>query len=234
MSNDHQIFPHGDLRQLAAGLWQVTGSLKLPLPRNMTAYRLPSGGLLLHSVVALDDARMEALESLGRPEVMVVPHPYHIMDTAFFKERYPDLRVFADAHAKRRMEKQFDGRAPVDGTIAEGLDDLGVRHRAVPGMKYDEVTLDLELEEGGRALVFTDIFTAFEPKTIADRLTAAPRGGVGLARMVRWRQVNDRSAVRGYFNELAELDDIRWLLTSHGDALSQDCAETLRRSARFA
>ena len=68
MSWSEHVLPHGELTSLAEGLWQVTGSLKnQPLPRNMVVWRMPDGGLLLHSVVALDDAGMHALEALGTP-----------------------------------------------------------------------------------------------------------------------------------------------------------------------
>jgi hypothetical protein len=67
---DHKIFPHGELREVAANLWQLRGSLPFPLPRNMTVHRLPDGELLLHSVVALDDDGMKKLESLGKPAWM--------------------------------------------------------------------------------------------------------------------------------------------------------------------
>lgn len=36
------VQPHGEMIQIGAGLWQVTGTLKRsPLPRNMVVWRTP-------------------------------------------------------------------------------------------------------------------------------------------------------------------------------------------------
>ena len=231
----HRLFPHGEIKTLADGLWQVRGSLPLPLPRNMTIYRLSDGRLLLYSVVALNDDGMRTLEQLGEPAVMVVPHVGHLMDAAFYKERYPKLQVVAHKPPARRLEKEYAGRVPVDSTPDEALPALGIRFRYAPGMKWacTELNLDLDIDNG-RALLFTDIFTATPPKKIGERLLVAPKGGIGLARVVRFRQVEDRGAVRSYFTELSELPNLRWLLTCHGKPISEDCAGVLQHAARFA
>ena len=38
---------------------------------------------------------MQALEALGKPTVMVIPHRRHQMDAPFYKARYPKIRVLA-------------------------------------------------------------------------------------------------------------------------------------------
>jgi hypothetical protein len=234
MVTAHVVYPHGAIAPICDGLWQVQGSLPMPLTRNMTIYRLPNdGGLLLYSVVALNDDGMAALERLGRPTVLVVPHPFHIMDAAFYKQRYPELVVVAPVHAAKRLSKNFPGEISVDFSPDEGLARFHLEHRVVPGLKYTEIVLDLPVD-GGRALLFTDAFTATKPKGLVDRILSAPRGGVGLARMVRFRQVTDRKALRAFFNELAEIRDLRYLLTSHGHAITKNCSDVLRHAAKYA
>ena len=40
---ENHVLPHGELEQLAPGLWQVAGSLgRNPLPRNMQIWKAPS------------------------------------------------------------------------------------------------------------------------------------------------------------------------------------------------
>jgi len=51
----HEILPHGLPKQIAPELWQVRGSLPIPLSRNMTVVRMHDGGLLLHSVIAMNE-----------------------------------------------------------------------------------------------------------------------------------------------------------------------------------
>lgn len=36
---DHQVYPHGQLQQLADGVWRVKGRLPYPLHRNMVILR---------------------------------------------------------------------------------------------------------------------------------------------------------------------------------------------------
>ncbi len=222
---EHRIFPHGSLEPLAEGLWRVVGSLPVPLERNMFVYRLGGGGLLIYSAVALDDEGMAALEALGTPEVMVVPHTMHTMDARFYKERYPDLQVVASAVAGAAL----DG-VKVDATPEQVLAPLGVTVRPVPGAKCGEVALELPVE-GGRALVFTDIFGLTEGKPgLMMRALGAP-GGVGVARIVRFRQVTDKAAVRAFFEELASLPDLRVVAGCHGGYATEGCADVMRRAA---
>jgi hypothetical protein len=217
----HAIYPHGGLTELAPNLWQVEGTLPFPLKRNMTVYRLADGRLLLYSVVAMNDAGMAALEALGRPAVMVVPHPFHVMDAPFYKERYPELTVLAAPDAQAKM----GAKVKVDATPEEGLAPLGIRSRTVPGVRYAETVLDLELADGGRAMVVTDIILT-TPKGFLMRLLGPP-GGAGVARIVKFRQVTDRAKVAGFLRESAGIDALRLVAVAHGAPVVGDCRARL-------
>ena len=219
----HRIFPHGALEEIAPNIWQVEGSLPVPLKRNMTVHRLPNGELVIYSAVALHDEGMAALEALGRPAWLVVPHPLHTMDAPFYKDRYPDIRVIApeDATAKLRgMKVDFDPRT--------GLGELGLRHHVAPGMRYTEIVLDLDLADG-RTLVFTDLVTRRAPRLLLRLL--GPPGEMGLPRLVKFRQVTSRPAVRRFFEELADAPALQRILCSHGPPITSGCAEGLRAAA---
>src|SRR5437763_13381920 len=145
------IYPYSPLKLLAANLWQVRGTLANGLPRNMTVYRLSDGRLLLYSVVAMHDADMEALEKLGRPAVLIMPHDRHQMDAPFYKQRYPDLRVLAPQPRHARKVR-------IDGDLGE-LAALGIKAYVLPGTTYHEVVLELPVEVGtpGVALCTTEL-----------------------------------------------------------------------------
>ena len=98
------------------------------LPRNMTVYRLPDGGLLLYSVIAMHEEGLRALEALGTPAVMVMPHDRHQMDAPFYKRRYPKLRVLAPEPSSPR-------NVPVDGRLDE-LAAFGIHAYALPDTTY--------------------------------------------------------------------------------------------------
>jgi hypothetical protein len=221
---DHKIFPHRELCEIAPDLWQLQGALPFPLPRNMTVYRVPNGDLLLSSVVALDEAGMKKLEALGKPAWLLVPHPMHTMDAPFYKQRYPEIRVIAPEDAKREL-----GSVKVDHTPESGLGELGVRHHVADGMKYSEIVLDLEID-GGRALVFTDLVGEGRAPGLLMRVLGPP-GGSGVARIVRWRQVGDKPAVRSFLEKMAETPELKLVATGHTPPITSECGEFLRRAA---
>jgi hypothetical protein len=99
----HKIYPHGPPEAFGPNLWQVRGTLAIPLIRKMVVHRLADGTLLLHSVVAMNDEGMRALEELGRPSVMVVPHPMHAMDAPFYAARFPGMKVVAPKDIAEKM-----------------------------------------------------------------------------------------------------------------------------------
>jgi hypothetical protein len=220
------IYPYRPLESLAANLWQVAGTLANGLPRNMTVYRLPDGRLLLYSVVAMHAADLEALEKLGRPAIMVMPHDRHGMDAPFYKRRYPDLRVLAP-------DPRHPRKVPVDGDLAE-LAELGINAYVLPGTTYHEVVLELPVE-GGFALCTTELLGNLSGLPglmgVLLRVLGPPGGGLGVARVVRWREVSDRERVRAWLRSLAERVDLRMVLVGHGRPVTVDARAALRRAA---
>jgi hypothetical protein len=224
-----EIYPYHPLKSLAANLWQVEGTLANGLPRNMTVCRLPDGGLLLYSVVAMQAADMEALEKLGRPAIMVMPHDRHQMDAPFYKRRYPDLRILAP-------DPRHPRKVPVDGDLGE-LAALGINAYVLPGTTYHEVVLELPVQGAmpGIALCTTELLGNL-PKLpgvmgVLLRLLGPPGGGLGVARVVRWREVSDRKRVRAWLSALAERPDVRMVLVGHGSPVTDDPRAALRRAA---
>jgi hypothetical protein len=232
------IYPYHPLKSLAANLWQVEGSLASGLPRNMTVHRLPDGRLLLYSVVAMHPADMETLEKLGRPAILVMPHDRHQMDAPFYKRRYPDLRVLAP-------DPRHPRKVPVDGDLGE-LGALGINAYVLPGTTYHEAVLELPLEGGqggdagmsGIALCTTELLGNLAglsglPRLmrLVLRLIGPPGGGLGVARVVRWREVSDRERVRAWMNSLADRPELRMVLVGHGSPVTDDARAALRRAA---
>jgi hypothetical protein len=223
----HPIYPHGELAALADNLWQVQGSLKLPVPRNMTVLRASTGQLVLYSVVALHEAGMRSLEALGEPAVVVIPHRRHQMDAPFYKARYPRIRVLAPDPARVRG-------VSVDG----GLDELSafdVRSYVLPGNTYEDVVMDVPLAGGGgRALCVCETLGNVSMPgawSLIFRVLGPPGGGFGIARAVRLREIRGSAELRAWLGQQAERRDLRALLFGHGPALTQGIAEALRQAA---
>jgi hypothetical protein len=231
MAAPHRLYPHGKLEALAANLWQVRGSMSFPLPRNMTVYRLPDGTLLLYSVVAMDEDGMKALEALGRPSVMVIPHGYHRMDSGFYKQRYPDLKVACPADSKRRAEELCQR---VDGTPEEILTPLGIKVHPVHGVRRGEFAIEVDIP-GGKALVTNAVVGRRDPGEqlpLFVRLTGPPSGHrLGVARIFRLMMVRSKVEVRAWLHLMAENPALKIITASHAPAVTSDCAEALREAA---
>lgn len=239
MGTDWQsgVLPHGDLVQLAPNLWQVTGSLaSMPLPRNMVVWRGPDGGLVLHSVIALTDAGMAKLESLGKPKIMIVPNGGHREDAPRYKARYPDLKVVGPARSKAKIEEVIQ----LDALAEDALPALGWTIHDPMGMKPDGFELDYQvpLDGGGTALIVCDAIAEATPaigwKGKMLSVLGVPGGGVGLPRIVRFFFLKDRAKYKAFVRTLAELPDVKVVCLAHGGPIAANVASVLRDVAEKA
>ncbi|MEO8875122.1 MAG: hypothetical protein ABI461_06000 [Polyangiaceae bacterium] len=223
------IYPYEPPHQLAPNLWQIKGSLSVPvLPRYMTIYRLSDGTLLLYSVIAMHEEGMRELEKLGTPSVMIMPHDRHQMDAPFYKRRYPSLRVIAPDPSHTR-------NVTIDADLSE-LNTLGIRAYSLPGTTYHEAVLELPVE-GGIALCTTELLANMPKRGILGwlaKIVGPPGGGFGVNRVVRWREVRDRKKLRVWLTELADRVDIRLISFGHTPPLREHIADELGRAAERA
>jgi hypothetical protein len=68
------------MKQIADGFWYDTAPVRIvgaALSVNMVALRLPSGGLLIHSPLAMTPERRAGVEALGPIEHLVAPNLFH-------------------------------------------------------------------------------------------------------------------------------------------------------------
>ncbi len=228
-----KILPHGDLEPLAPGVWQVTGALPFPLKRNMTVARLLDGTLLLHSVIAMNDEGMAALDAQGAPSILIVPNAGHRMDAPFYKARYPNIRVVCPAGKRAKIEEVV----AVDATSEHALPPLGVRLHALDGFKLGELAYELDTS-GGKLLMITDALanTDVQPG-LGGWLTANLAGGVkgrlGVPRFIRWAFTSDREAARASVRKLAAIGGVAVVTVAHGKALTERCDEALAEAAAW-
>lgn len=225
----HQIYPHEGPERLAEGVWRVKGGLPFPMYRNMIVLRLPDGELLLHSVVAMDEAGMAALEALGKPAYLIVPSVGHQMDTAFYRDRFPGIQVLAAAALREAV------RGGITASVEEVLPRLGFILHPTPGTKAPEIVYEWMLPSGGRMLMVNDLFggpDAYDTRRftarLMQRLLGTPGNRFGLARIARMASVNDAGAVARFAHDLAETPDLKLITVSHGEPVRSDCAAALR------
>ncbi len=222
----HPRFPHGPWHPVTEGLWMVTGSQDLPIPRNMIVWRTAQDELVIYSGVALGDDAMAELEGWGTPRHLVVPHYFHVRDAAWFAHRYPQMDVYALPDAAGRLPEDLQARVrpPRDLTAC------GLQVEVVPGMKYGEVMLAIPVSDTW-ALVFTDVFSCGRAPQLVARWLGPPRG-LGVPRVVKFGQVGDKAAVKAFFRDLpGRYSPLRWVLSAHGEVFEGDGAEALALAA---
>ncbi|MBN8609800.1 MAG: hypothetical protein J0L92_04420 [Deltaproteobacteria bacterium] len=227
------VLPHGPLTHFDDDIATVQGDLSMPLghfPRRMTVVRLRDGGLVIFSAIALEDHEMRWLESWGRPAFLVVPNALHRIDAKAWKDRYPTLRVIAPAGARGKVEEVVH----VDDTQGS-FGDPSVRLVIVPGTREGEAALEVD-RSGGTTLVVNDVVWNLSHR---GGLSGWVLGAVGmthdtphLPRFVEKLSVHDARALADQLDAWAALPRLRRVLVSHGEEITTEPAEALRRIAR--
>jgi hypothetical protein len=216
----HEVFPHSGFQQLASDVWWLRGGQPAPLYRNMIVVRLAGGNLVLHSVVAIDDAALRELEAIGVPTYAIIPSRGHKRDIPFYKQRYPKLKALAPA----ADFKIIAAKVPVDASVEDILPRVGFKLHKLPGVKAPEFVYEFPLASGGKLLMSNDAFGSghhYDERRLLGRLVmrhlGAPEGRLGIARIFRWVMAKDVAALKHFAGELAKIPNLRWLTVSHGD-----------------
>jgi hypothetical protein len=236
------VLPHGEIEELAPNLWHVTGNLpsSTMVPREMVLYKLADGSLLIHSAIALNESGMAKLESLGVPNILIVPNRIHKLDARVYKQRYPKLLVVCPAAAKPYVEEVV----AVDGTAEKVLPAYGITCHEPVGIRPQELVYELSLSTG-KALVFTDILfnlnkSYFEQnlptgKYLFQWLGASAIGSsgfFGITGLGRQFFMTDRNAYRQWLEALADsIPDLQVISVAHGSPIVADCNYRLRQAA---
>jgi len=198
----------------------------------MHVWRSPSGGVLVHSAICLDEAGMKALDAVGSIEWIVVPCAMHRADARPYRERYPDAKLLCPSAARAKVEEVV----PVDDLCEEVLPTLGIEVMEPRGLKPFELHLVLPLEDGSKALLMTDALfnLGVSPPSGFGGLMLKWMGSVGplgMTRLGRWLLLKDRSKWRGYLDELAERGDLSLLCVAHGETVPGDVSTSLREAS---
>jgi len=204
----------------------------------MAIYRLPSQGasggeLVLHSVVALDGAGMAQLERLGRPAVMIVPSPFHRLDAAVYKKRYPEIRVVCPRAAIPKVGKALPVDAAAEDVLPHqyGIEVVQLTALRVPELGYvlplgvteaepqTEDTKNSGIKNiGQKALLVCDLLVNQKEGPWYMKYLGYVTGGdqPGMSFMFRNFFVTDKQQAKQYWERLASRDDLTAILMAHG------------------
>jgi hypothetical protein len=228
------VLDHGPLEQVADNLWRVTGALPgMSLRRTMTVVRRADGSLLLHSPIALDDARRHELEALGPIAVLVVPNAGHRLDAPAYKARYPQSVTFCPRGGRAKIAE----RVAVDGSYEDYADDGVLRFETLEGVGEQEGAMVVRSSDGV-TVVLNDVVMNMDTKRdplgyfFTTVMGSAP--GPRVSRLVRLVYVKDQPALRRHLERLAALPDLQRLIVSHEKLTSgPEAAAALRKAATY-
>jgi hypothetical protein len=202
----------------------------MDLPRRMTVVRLRDGGLVIWSAIALDEANMERLETLGRPAFLIVPGEHHRIDASSWKFRYPELQVVSAPGAREKTEDVV----PVDSTSPD-FGDPDVLFCAVPGTGEEEAAL-LVHRPNGSTLILNDLIGNIRDAGGFGGWVLRKMGLAGDAAQVPKATelliVEDKKALAAQMNHWASLPDLRRIIVSHGEIIEAEPAAVLRQLAQ--
>ncbi len=228
------MLPHGPIEQLAENLWSVEGSLKgMSLKRVMTIARCEDGSLVIHGAIAMDDARMKELESLGEPAYLVVPSQHHRLDAPAYKARYPALRVFAP----RGGRKAIEGVVAVDGAYQDFPGDNVVTLETLNGMKEREGAMVVRSPDGTTVVLNDAVFNMDTKKDVLGYLFTTIMGsapGPRVSRLAKLALVSEQAALRTDLERFAETPDLVRMIVAHEKvAHGEEARAALKQAATY-
>lgn len=228
------VLPHGPLEEIDPGILTVAGEIPLALgnfPRRMTVVRLSGGRTAIFSAIALAEAEMARIEALGRPAVLIVPNPAHRLDAHAWTQRYPDMLVVTPPGAREAVEEVV----PVDAT-SDILNDPDVRFIVVPGTDERESALTIT-RNGATTLVVNDIIGHVRHPHglgahVMARILRYGTSGPSIPRTAR-QHIKQPLALADQLRAWSRLPDLRQIVVSHGDVITETPSAALDRLANY-
>jgi hypothetical protein len=195
----------------------------------MTVVRLGDGGSLIWSAIALSEPAMEKIESFGAPRFMVVPNAGHRLDAHIYKARYPDLKVITPRGSRDAVTEavavdateDIVGDPDVDFITVRGTHEaesaLVVRRRSGVTLVTNDIIGHVTHPHGLGANVMAHLFDygVHEPS---------------VPRTVR-RYIKEPEALADQMRHWANLPDLRRIIVSHVDPITDRPREVLLRLA---
>jgi hypothetical protein len=224
------------LRALAPNLWVADRKFRngaLELPTRMTVIRLRDGGLVLHSVVALDQGLRAELDALGPGRAVIAPNRAHHLFAADYPTGYPDALLFAapglpEKRPDLKFAEELSDEAPelwrseLQQVVFRGvpiLNEVVFYHPATHTVLFTDLVFNVPK---GRFSGLTDLFFWM----------IGAEGRFGPHRLVRYLFVRNRAAARESAQRILQWDFDRVTLT-HGDVLERGGQEAVRRAFAF-
>jgi hypothetical protein len=188
--------------------------------------RRKNGEIWIHNAVALDDAAMSEIEAWGKPTVLLVPSGYHRIDPARFKERYPQLKIYAPKGSAQRVAE----KVAVDGTFDDLPQNDEVAIERIEGIRDAEAAVRVTSDDGVSLLLCDAVFNMKHRPGFSGLVLrmVGSSGGPKVTNIFRLAVLKDKEAFRESLKRLASIPNVKRVLVQHEDPLD---AATLRQVA---
>ena len=132
------------------------------------------------------------------------------------------------------IRNEVNEKVTVNDSVENTAGHLGIKYHNPRGFRPGELVYEFEIE-GGKTLVFCDLlFNLPHLEGITGWLLriAGSTGFFGTTRSGRIL-MKDKPAVKKLLLKLSETDNLKYVIVSHGDIVSEDCNCKLRQAASF-
>jgi hypothetical protein len=225
------VHPHQPLEKLSENVWRLEGDVpRTPLRRVMTVVRRLDGSLVVHNGIAVDPPTLAEMEALGPIAAIVVPSGYHRMDAPAFAARYPDAKVFCPSGSMASVRKVVR----VDGVYADFPNDARLRFEELDGAGGAE-GVGIIGDSDGCTLVFNDAIFNMPHVSgvmgfVLKHLTRSS-GGPRITALEVLLLLKDKRAFARHLERLASTENLRRIIVSHHETITEAPADVLRAVA---
>ncbi len=232
-----KVLQHDAMQQLADNLWSVEGDLpNMQLRRRMLIARMPSGDLVIHNAIALDDAGMAQLEALGRPAWLVVPNGWHRIDAPRFKARYPDLRVICPRDSRKRVSEVVQVDATYDEFPRTEPGSPTVWFEHFGGNKAMEGAMYVRSSDGVTVILGDSLFNLQHMTGLFGLIYGRLLGNAGGPKVTLISRMfllagGDKANFRAWMERTAAIPGLVRAIPGHGDVIGPDAAGALKAVA---
>jgi hypothetical protein len=235
--------PLETLKPFADEVWLADGpeigmsylGLTIPFPTRMTAVRLPSGDLWVHSPIAWSDRIAASLADLGRVRHLVAPNTLHYWYLPDWRDRFPEARTYGAPGLARTAKRHL----VLDETLGDEAPEAweGAFDQCVAsGSLLTEVDF---LHRATRTLVITDLIENFEPRRVRNPFLRWLMQVTGAADPDGKAPIDMQLSFIGRRSELRKAAErmLGWapekIILSHGRCYDTNGAAELKRAFRW-
>jgi hypothetical protein len=180
--------------------------------------------------VALDEGAMAEIEAWGRPAILLVPNAYHRFDAPAYLARYPDLEVYCPRGSRKKVEEVVR----VHGSYDDFPENPTIALDHLDGVRNVEGVMRVR-SSSGSTLVFNDaVFNMPHGRGVPGFIFRYITGSTGeprVTRLFRMMAVKDKAAFRENLQRLAGTPELKRIIVSHHEPITDQPADTLRRVA---